>query len=347
ELTNRSFEDPPGSSVTPSGWYDCGFEGETPPDILPSPTLNIGKTAYHRSTYLGLTVRDNNTWESISQELRQPMQKGACYQLEVYLARAHSYWGISRITGKEANYKEPALLRIFGGFDGCDGRQLLAETPTVSHTDWRRYVLQLEPALKPYDHLILEAHYGDGPMPGPNNGNVLVDSLSNLIPVDCNANPGLNKNPEPEFAKRQMLSPKEADRDLPLPVSEAAKGEPISETQLLELITTTAPRIAFDPAGNLEHSHYTDPLTNKGKWANLLLKNILDGLAQHPLAILVIVIPEKDPNLAALKKQNLKEALVDLGALQEQVILRDWLEKDVEKVWYGNAESGVLMRLIR
>lgn len=40
-LKNPSFEDIPKHSRTPHGWFDCGFTGETPPDILPTPGLTF------------------------------------------------------------------------------------------------------------------------------------------------------------------------------------------------------------------------------------------------------------------------------------------------------------------
>ena len=88
-LTNPSFEDIPRYSRPPVGWFDCaknfGFKGETPPDTQPSGAFSVSKAPYDGSTYLGMVVRDNDTWESVSQRLSKPMQKGQCYEFSIYI----------------------------------------------------------------------------------------------------------------------------------------------------------------------------------------------------------------------------------------------------------------------
>ena len=41
QLDNPSFEGIPGGGVSPPGWLDCGFPGETPPDTHPSGAFNV------------------------------------------------------------------------------------------------------------------------------------------------------------------------------------------------------------------------------------------------------------------------------------------------------------------
>jgi hypothetical protein len=74
KLQNPSFEDIPraGSGMTPpiTGWFDCGktnFQSETPPDIHPVETgaWGVSKDAYDGATYLGMVVRDNDSWETL------------------------------------------------------------------------------------------------------------------------------------------------------------------------------------------------------------------------------------------------------------------------------------------
>ena len=92
---------------------------------------------------------------------------------------------------------------------------------------------------------------------------------------------------------------------------------------------------------------YADERTGKEKWVNLPLHTILEGLQQHPLTNLILVIVEKDADLAEKKKQSLKTALRNMGARKDQVIVRGWQETDATKSWSGNPDSGVLLRLIR
>ena len=89
-LRNPSFEDTPrqggyyntkrqAQNNNIKGWFDCGiynFEEETAPDIHPSNFWSNTKQPSHGRTYLGMVTRDNDSWESVSQELRSPMKAG-------------------------------------------------------------------------------------------------------------------------------------------------------------------------------------------------------------------------------------------------------------------------------
>lgn len=359
EFQNPSFEDFARASSAPIHWYNCGFQGESPPDVQPDPTFGVSKKAYDGDTYLGMVVRDNNTWEAVSQKLAQPMQIAQCYQLEIYLARSDTYLSVSRLTDKAANYGTPAKLQVFGGFNNCDGGQFLAETPVVKHTDWKRYVLQFEPAIEAFDYLIFQVYY-DESMPHPYNGNILADHLSALTLVDCGTLPKRKNEPAPLFIERKspVYTPQVDKTDSLLTYEESKPAEepaqqqivkpaPISATELLQIVETSAPRIAFDASGLLETSLYNDLASGAEKQVNLPLQSIVDGLKQHSLATLIIVIVEKDVALAEKKKQSLKAALSQIGGRQDQIIVRNWLEKDAEKTWLGNPASGVLMRLIQ
>ena len=45
KLANPSFEDYPQAGHPPGGWYDCGFAGETPPDINPTGQFKVSQKA--------------------------------------------------------------------------------------------------------------------------------------------------------------------------------------------------------------------------------------------------------------------------------------------------------------
>ena len=92
-LTNPSFEDMPRHSQAPIGWKDCGFPSESPPDIQPDPLgqFQVSKAAYHGGTYLGMVVRDNDTWERVSQKLSSPIQNGVCYSFSLLSSRIGVY----------------------------------------------------------------------------------------------------------------------------------------------------------------------------------------------------------------------------------------------------------------
>lgn len=181
-LKNPSFEDAPRHSHVPQGWEDCGFEGETPPDVQPNGEFGVVKEAAHGNTYLGLVLRDNDTWECAAQPLAQPLLADTCYQLVLKACRSEVYKSISRAFGQLANYDTPAVIRIWGGYvdKEKDGFEMLAETEPVANTDWQEYRLTFT-STAPYDYLYVEAYFDQG-RPIPYNGNVLVDDLSDIVP---------------------------------------------------------------------------------------------------------------------------------------------------------------------
>ena len=50
QLINPSFEDMPRHSKAPRAWSDCGFKGESAPDIQPSGIFSVTKPAYNGNT---------------------------------------------------------------------------------------------------------------------------------------------------------------------------------------------------------------------------------------------------------------------------------------------------------
>jgi len=183
QLANPSFEDMPRHSKPPRGWYDCGFERESPPDVQPNSTFSVTKPAHDGETYLGMVVRDNDTWEAVSQRLSRPLEKGRCYAFSLQMARSELYLSTSRITDQTANYTTPAKIRIYGGFDYCDKQFLLAESSLVINTRWLEYNFKFEP-IDNYSFIIVEAFYKT-PTLFPYNGNILIDDASDIRPIPC------------------------------------------------------------------------------------------------------------------------------------------------------------------
>ncbi len=183
ELNNPSFEDFARASKEPRGWYDCGFPGETPPDVQPSGGFEVFKPAYDGRTYLGMVVRDNDTWESVAQRLSRPLQGGQCYEFSMQISRSELYVSVSRTTDDRANYTTPAKVRIWGGNSFCDKQEMLAETSLIVNTRWLQYDFRFEPK-KNYDFIVFEAFYKT-PTLFPYNGNVLLDDASAIQPVAC------------------------------------------------------------------------------------------------------------------------------------------------------------------
>lgn len=175
KLENPSFEDPTNCGEVPESWYNCGPSEESPPDIQPG-CFQVTTTAAVGKTYMGLVVRDNNTWESLGQRLSTPLQKGRTYVLSSFLARSGLYLSQSRSTGEEVNYATPVVLRVWGGWDYCDRAELLAESPLITNTEWQEYDLKLATNSDHINFITLEAYYKT-PNLFPYNGNLLIDNV--------------------------------------------------------------------------------------------------------------------------------------------------------------------------
>lgn len=167
------------------GWYDCGFVRETPPDIHASNSefFDVKHAPFHGATYLGMVVRDNDTWERVTQRLSTPMVAGKCYEFSISLSRSLSYKSPGRTSGELTNYVTPAKLRIWGGAGLCGRVELLAESSLVINSRWLEYNFKFEPK-KEHTYITFEAFYKT-PTPFPYNGNILMDNASAIIPVPC------------------------------------------------------------------------------------------------------------------------------------------------------------------
>lgn len=183
QLKNPSFEDTPRHSQTPRDWIDCGFPGESEPDVQPSGEFGVTMLPQDGDTYLGLVVRDNSTWERVSQRLSGPMEGGKCYEFSIYLAKSPQYLSQSRVTEEKVNYVRNAKLRIYGGFSPCHRQQLLAESPLISSYNWRQFNFKFEPT-DDFTYITFEAFY-QTPNLFPYNGNILLDNASALTAVPC------------------------------------------------------------------------------------------------------------------------------------------------------------------
>ena len=174
-LRNPSFEDIPNTSTVPKGWKDYGPFSETPPDIQPG-MFECTLAPRNGNSYLGLVVRDNDTWESVGQQLHVPLQRDSQYVFTAWLAKSALYMSTSKTTRMPANYATPVVLRIWGVNSSRD-RELLATSPLVTNTQWAKSQLMLQPQKGNWKHLVLEAYYKDSKL-FPYNGNLLIDKCS-------------------------------------------------------------------------------------------------------------------------------------------------------------------------
>lgn len=277
-LNNPSFIDIPhagGSDINrgPRGWQDCGAPGETPPDVQPNPDIAFGEPGYfdvtmkaqHEGTYMGMVVRDNDTQEAVSQRLTTPLEAGKCYELTMYLARSPKYISQSRKALQPVNYTEPIKIRIYGGSGYCMKTELLDETPLVKNTSWKQYKLRFEPTTN-HRFILIQAFYKT-PTLLPYNGNVLVDNLSDIVPVLC------DETAEPIAAvtkppKREKVKP-EPKKEEPIVVA-----PPIAPTQ----------GNAAEPATPVKKEKIVKELDKKVRLGQIIkLKKLIFGMDQAEL----------------------------------------------------------------
>lgn len=200
-LSNPSFEDFPHPGHAPRGWFDCGnlnFPQETPPDVHPAEdpeqSFGVTKKAADGDTFLGLVVRENDSWESVAQRLKTPLQAGECYTFSIALSTSNKYESAIRGQDKKVNFTAPLKLRIWGGTGYCQKKELLAESKLVTNVDWKEFDFKFEPKQKA-SYIILEAFFKT-PVLSPPNGNILLDNASAIQPIPCDEELPLVKKPE-------------------------------------------------------------------------------------------------------------------------------------------------------
>ncbi len=200
ELRNPSFEDVPHPGgwddftkrrTIVKDWQDCGaffFQKESPPDIHPNNFWKNNLPSSQGDTYLGLVVRKNGTYESVSQRLTTTLKKDACYRMSIDLAQSDSYWSAyTDIDGKRINSKDnfinPAVVRIWAGSGLCNNGDLIWESPPISNSKWNTYSFDFIPN-QSYQYVTIEAFYKT-PVLFEYNGHVLVDNISAIKEKEC------------------------------------------------------------------------------------------------------------------------------------------------------------------
>jgi hypothetical protein len=181
KLKNPSFEkDKSGPGIIPDGWLNMGAPNESPPDIQPG-MFDVTLKAQDGKVYLGLVVRDNNTWEGVGQRLDGYLKKDSAYTFSLYLARSNSFISMSRVTLQEATYNSPTVLKVWGVNTQTQQEELLAESEPVSHSQWTQYTFTLKPTLADFDEIDLMAYYA--PNFEQRNGNLLIDNCSPIVKI--------------------------------------------------------------------------------------------------------------------------------------------------------------------
>lgn len=169
-IRNPSFEDDaPAQSKVPRGWQS--YTAGSTPDILPG-AWGIQFAPQDGKTCVGLVTREDGTSEDIAQVLPESLKGGTCYTFSIHLARAPKYVG----------YNHPVRLRIWGGAGRGKKEMLLASSPLIDHSDWRKYPFQFVPA-RDMRYITFEAWFGPG-ITFKYKGNILLDNCSVIEKCD-------------------------------------------------------------------------------------------------------------------------------------------------------------------
>ncbi len=182
ELINPSFEiNDPGAGLPPSGWIDLGLKTDTPPDRQPG-RFEVILPAQDGELYVGMVVRENNTWEGLGQKLSGFLQKGSAYTFSIYLTRSQKYMSATKTSSMPINFNAPTILKIWGYNTVTQQDELLAESSAVSHSEWTKYSFTLKPTVADFDELDLMAYYAPGFE--KKNGNLLMDNCSDIVRIN-------------------------------------------------------------------------------------------------------------------------------------------------------------------
>ncbi len=293
-LGNPSFEDRPHigqeGGPGPRGWHDCGHRGETAPDVQPSPSkdelfFDVDLPAADGKTYVGMVVRDNNTWERISQRLRQPMRAGTCYNFNLNVAHSETYMSVSRRTNQPVNYTKGAVLRIWGGSSYCGKLELLDESPEITNTAWKTYNFRLEPA-RNYSYIMIEAFYKT-PVMFEYNGNVLIDNASALEPVPCDDAP-LAKIEDPKEPVTEPEPTDPVDKPDEVKPNEVVEEEPDPTPKKKELLKELNDEVVAGQEIKLDRLYFKADSSNLRQEDLPLLNEIFDFLRENKKVVVEI-----------------------------------------------------------
>ncbi len=163
-LNNASFEGMPMDASVPVGWFPCNER--TTPDILPGP-WGVILEASEGETFVGLITREDGSFETIGQRLKEPVLANECYTFSLDIGHSNTYAG--------SRYAGPLKLRIYIGPTRGSKAQLIYESDFIEEEEWTKVAVKFNPKNTAY-FIRLEAFYEEGPF--SYRGNILIDNIS-------------------------------------------------------------------------------------------------------------------------------------------------------------------------
>ncbi len=330
---NPSFEGKPGvgnieGDNLPDDIKNCGFKNETSPDMHPlsEKVFGVRRKASNGKTCIGFVTRDNFTWESVSQELSESLQAGNCYKVSVDLGRTENLKSFTRKDRLLLNFKNPLVLRIFGGNSHCDKQQLVVESVPIENVFWKTYSFEFH-ADDNYSHLSFEAYY-DEEKAIPYNGNLFMDNLSPIEKIECSEkieqkNSVLQSRFIAGLQNRKEVIDKLKNKLVALKENNGSKqvlqfiGFDDSEPDYQKLKSHLQKFIEIYPFNKWK-------LSDLGKAKAL---NISNTLKDHPqFGVIVALKHETAPILRSRRARNLRKYFRMKGILESKIIIQEFHE---------------------
>ncbi len=322
-LINPSFEGVPSCCKPPTGWIDCGWKNESPPDIQPdftsdAPLFGVKKKPFDGNTYLGMVARDNDTYERISQKLSQPLKKDRCYAFSVYMCRSKDYLSAStKDTLTRKPYTTPIVLRIYTGDAFCHQRELLAVSQAVVDTNWRVYTFEFRPTADG-GYIELEAFYKT-PILVPYNGNILLDKASEIKRIPC---PNENKEVK---KKEKILKPS------PIKTDTIFNDILLSKVQNKILKNLDKDKIKLGQTIKIEKLYFQPDSSNIDTNSYAVLEEVYDFLIKNPKIKIEIgghtnSQPTHDycDKLSTARAKSVKDYIINKGISEERITYRGY-----------------------
>jgi hypothetical protein len=127
-----------------------------------------------------MVTRYDNSYESVYQKLEKSLLKDSSYQFSIHLCISKSYASPTLQNQKEKTlFNKPIHLSIWGVSIDKEEWELLAVSPLIANTDWKKYSFTIKPENN-VEVLILQATFHDT-KGEPYCGNVLLDKMSDII----------------------------------------------------------------------------------------------------------------------------------------------------------------------
>lgn len=182
-LQNGSFESKEyGPSRTPENWINCGFPGESPPDIFAKGPneFKVDHEPQDGLLFVHMVSRDNETYESLGQQLRQPLMAGKRYLLTAFVSRSPITLSKSRTTNKPVLYNAPIRVQFSGGEEICNQEEIIHKTAPITESKWEKVEVVFVPE-DTMNYFVISAINAEMKL---QNGNILIDNISITMLAD-------------------------------------------------------------------------------------------------------------------------------------------------------------------